>query len=83
MSNFVQTAQTRSTCAESDTLPEAKCENDSGCVRKPIGRHLNGYWTGRCLLSTEANDSTQEINMKKTSKGLCEYLGRFYYIFTN
>lgn len=77
MSNFVETDQTRSTCAESDTLPEAICENDNDCVHKSIVPNINGRWTGRCLLPTEVNDTNQMKNLT----GLCEYLGRFYSIF--
>ncbi|CAF5022357.1 unnamed protein product [Rotaria sp. Silwood1] len=75
MTSFIQTDQTRSTCAESGKLKEAVCQNDSDCSNKSFTSNMNGRWTGRCLLSPETNVINETTNATKIPKGLCEYTG--------
>ncbi|CAF4374404.1 unnamed protein product, partial [Rotaria sp. Silwood2] len=75
MTNFIQTDQKRSTCAESKKLKEAKCKNDSDCFNKPFTPSMNGRWTGRCLLPPTTNIFNRITNNTKTTMGLCEYAG--------
>jgi hypothetical protein len=76
MTNFIQTDQVRSVCPESVVLAEAVCETDSQCQNKQFSPNLNGRWTGRCVLPTEANAWNETKNMIKQKTGLCEYAGR-------
>ncbi|CAF4183387.1 unnamed protein product, partial [Rotaria sordida] len=73
MTNFIQTDQTRSTCVENIKLKEARCKHDDDCFNKPFTPNMNGRWTGRCLLSPEANIVNGTIDNTKTPTGLCEY----------
>ncbi|CAF4087753.1 unnamed protein product [Rotaria sordida] len=75
MTNFIQTDQTRSTCAESIKVKEAICKNDSDCFNKTFSPKMNGRWTGRCLLSPKTNVINGTIKNTKTPTGLCEYAG--------
>ncbi|CAF0823401.1 unnamed protein product [Rotaria sp. Silwood1] len=75
MTSFIQTDQTRSTCAESEKLKEAVCKSDRDCANKTFTPNMNGRWTGRCLLSPQINIVNQTTNAKKIPKGLCEYAG--------
>ncbi|CAF2374545.1 unnamed protein product [Rotaria sp. Silwood2] len=71
--NFIQTDQTRSKCAENIKLAEAICKNDSDCFNKPFIPNMSGRWTGRCLLSPEKNVANETTNITKTETGFCEY----------
>ncbi|CAF0837359.1 unnamed protein product [Rotaria sordida] len=73
--NFIQTDQTRSTCAESIKVKEAICKNDNDCFNKTFSPKMNGRWTGRCLLSPDTNAVNKTTNNTKTPTGLCEYAG--------
>ncbi|CAF4893797.1 unnamed protein product [Rotaria sp. Silwood1] len=75
MSNFVQTDQTRTICAEHIKVEGAKCQNDTQCSSKPFTPDMNGRWTGRCLLSPEKDIGNETTNITKTRTGLCEYAG--------
>ncbi|CAF0888182.1 unnamed protein product [Rotaria sp. Silwood1] len=75
MSNFVQTDQTRTKCAENIKVKEAICHNDSQCFNKSFTPNMNGRWTGRCLLSPEKDIGNETTNITKTRTGLCEYAG--------
>ncbi|CAF3350178.1 unnamed protein product [Rotaria sp. Silwood1] len=75
MTSFVQTDQTRSTCAENIKVEEAICHNDSECFNKSFTSDMNGRWTGRCLLSPEKDIGNEITNITKTRMGLCEYAG--------
>ncbi|CAF5049034.1 unnamed protein product, partial [Rotaria sp. Silwood1] len=66
MTNFIQTDQTRSTCAESEKLKEAICHNDSQCFNKSFTPNMNGRWTGRCLLSSEKDIGNETTNITIT-----------------
>ncbi|CAF3914195.1 unnamed protein product [Rotaria sp. Silwood2] len=73
--NFIQTDQTRSKCAENIKLAEAICKNDSDCFNKPFTPNMNGRWTGRCLLSSKKDVVNETTNITKTETGFCEYAG--------
>ncbi|CAF0789924.1 unnamed protein product [Rotaria sordida] len=75
MTNFIQTDQIRSTCVENIKLKEARCKHDKDCFNKPFTPNMNGRWTGRCLLSPEANIVNGTTDNTKTPTGLCEYAG--------
>ena len=73
MTNFIETEQTRSQCAESVTMVEAVCRTDSDCQNKPFLPNANGRWTGRCLIANETQPSNDtEIR----STGICEIQGK-------
>ncbi|CAF4516598.1 unnamed protein product [Rotaria sp. Silwood2] len=73
--NFVQTDQTQSKCAENIKLEEAICKSDSDCFNKSSIPSMNGRWTGRCLLSSKTDVVTGTTNAIKRPTGLCEYAG--------
>ncbi|CAF1583678.1 unnamed protein product [Rotaria sp. Silwood1] len=75
MTNFIQTDQTQSKCAESKLVKNAICTNDSDCFNKPFTPNMNGRWTGRCSLSSEKDIVKETTNITKTRTGLCEYAG--------
>ncbi|CAF2388560.1 unnamed protein product [Rotaria sp. Silwood2] len=75
MTNFVQTYQTRSKCAENIKLEEAICKSDRDCFNKPFVPNMNGRWTGRCLLPSETNIVKEPKKTIKSPTGLCEYAG--------
>ncbi|CAF4774205.1 unnamed protein product, partial [Rotaria sp. Silwood2] len=73
MTNFVQTDQTRSKCAESKQVKSSICTNDSDCLNKPFTPDMNGRWTGQCLLLPEKDVVNETTNITKTTTGFCEY----------
>ncbi|CAF0888143.1 unnamed protein product [Rotaria sp. Silwood1] len=75
MTNFIQTDQTRTKCAEMIKLKEAICKSDTDCFNKSFTPNMNGRWTGRCLLSPQINVVNGTTNITKTRTGLCEYAG--------
>ncbi|CAF3917013.1 unnamed protein product [Rotaria sp. Silwood2] len=75
MTNFVQTDQTRSKCAESKQVKSSICTNDSDCLNKPFTPDMNGRWTGQCLLLPEKDVVNETTNITKTTTGFCEYAG--------
>ncbi len=81
MTNFIQTDQRRSTCVESASLSEANCTIDTDCQNKPFMSSANGRWTGRCLFSSNINNSNETINMTKQSRGLCEIQGNIFLMY--
>ena len=76
MSNFVQTDQVQSQCAESILLKEARCKGDHDCQNKPMSSRASGRWTGRCMLSPDVDVSNSTTNFTTRPAGLCEYAGR-------
>lgn len=76
MTNFIMTDQSRSKCAESASLTEATCTDDSDCQNKPYLSNANGRWTGRCLFSSKVNHFNQTNNSTKQSTGLCQMEGK-------
>ncbi|CAF4650645.1 unnamed protein product, partial [Rotaria sp. Silwood2] len=71
MTNFIQTDQTRSKCAESKQVKNAICTNDGDCLNKPFTPNMNGRWTGQCLLLPEKNVFNETTNITKTTTGFC------------
>ncbi|CAF2379152.1 unnamed protein product [Rotaria sp. Silwood2] len=75
MTNFIQTDQVRSKCAESVTVSQAICTEDINCQNKPYMANVNGRWTGRCLFSSKGNISNETNNATNQTTGLCEIQG--------
>jgi hypothetical protein len=80
MTNFIQTDQTRSKCAESASLKEAVCQNDDDCRKKIYIPNISGQWTGRCLLPLEEHAVNITENITRNSTGVCEMEGRLFEI---
>jgi hypothetical protein len=77
MTNFIETDQSRTQCAESTALSEAICKVNNDCQNKPFMPGANGRWTGICLISPEVNNS----NTTNQPTGLCEMQGKIKSIF--
>ena len=75
MSNFIQTSQTRSQCAEAVSLEEARCKVDDDCLNKAVSSKASGRWTGRCLITPSVGVMNTTANLTQQSTGLCEYAG--------
>ena len=76
MTNFIQTDQSRSECAESMSVREAICITDDDCQNRPYMPNINGRWTGRCLVLSDTNGFNETKNIIKTSTGVCEIQGK-------
>lgn len=76
MTNFIQTEQVRSRCAENPSVTQALCTADSDCQNKPRLPNINGRWTGRCILSSKRNDFYYLKQTTNQTTGLCEIQGK-------
>lgn len=73
MTNFIETDQSHSRCAESYSVTEAICRTDFDCQKQSYLPNANGRWTGRCLLPDHVENSTSN---NTNATGLCQIEGK-------